>query len=54
MKQIEECAIKVRGELEKIMITIKKLNGLVQEVNISEFVHNNEIDVNSEEIIEFG
>lgn len=34
------------------MIAIKKLNGIVEEPNLNEFVINNHIDINSE-IVEF-
>lgn len=44
----------MRGELEKIMIGIKNLGGIVEEVNITDFTNNNKIETNSVEIVELG
>jgi|JI8StandDraft_1071087.scaffolds.fasta_scaffold764258_1 hypothetical protein len=44
----------MRGELEKIMIGIKNLGGIVEEVNITDFTNNNKIETNSVEIDELG
>ena len=53
-KEIAEVSVKVRGDIERMMIAIKNLSGMVQEVTLSEFNSRNNIECSSPEMIDFG
>jgi len=54
IKEREECAIKIRGDLERIMIIIKKCNGLIDGKNIGDFRNNYSVNFSVVETSEFA